>query len=75
MATKKAKLGTTATKILNRMDYAGCRQRTFGGLKSEAVDGTSIILPTTDMYNFDKFYCVDSGDTYMFYKGTWYKQG
>lgn len=57
-----------------RMDYAGRRIRLFGGLKSEAVDGGSIILPTSDACNFDKFFCVDSGEVYIFYKGTWYKQ-
>lgn len=70
-------LKATATKTMadyHRMDYAGRRVRLYGGLKSEAVDGGSIVLPTSDAENFDKFFCVDSGEVYIFYEGVWYKQ-
>lgn len=70
-------LKATATKTMadyHRMDYAGRRVRLFGGLKSEAVYGGSIVLPTADAENFDKFFCVDSGEIYIFYEGAWYKQ-
>lgn len=73
MATKK-KLKATEEKSLasfTRMDHAG-NCRLFIGLKEEALSGTEVILPT-DGFNGDKFYCIDSGETYMLYKNTWYK--
>lgn len=75
--TNATTLKATATKTMadyHRMDYAGRRVRLYGGLKSEAVDGGSIVLPTSDAENFDKFFCVDSGEVYIFYEGVWYKQ-
>lgn len=76
MATKKnVKLASNAIKMMSsytRMDYAGRGGRMYIGLKSEAMDGTDIILPT-DAYDGDKFFIVDSSETLIFYKGTWYK--
>lgn len=57
----------------SRMDYAGRGGKMYIGLKSEAFDGTEIILPL-DANDGDKFFCVDSSEILIFYKSVWYKQ-
>lgn len=61
-----------STADLSRFDYGG-KSRMFIGLKSEAFEGTNIILPT-DANDGDKFFCVDSGEVLIYYKSVWYKQ-
>lgn len=77
MARAKAKLSATATKTMadyTRMDYAG-KGRMYMGLKAEVYDGSDISLPVdSSAHDGDKFYCVDSREAFIFYKGTWYKQ-
>lgn len=43
------------------------------GLKAEAINGDDVILPV-DANDGDKFYCVDTSENLIFYKGVWYKQ-
>lgn len=76
-AKAKATLSATATKTMadyTRMDYAS-KGRMYIGLKAEVYDGSDISLPVdSSAHDGDKFFCVDSGEVFIFYKGTWYKQ-
>lgn len=56
-----------------RIDYAG-KGKKYICLKEEGISGTDIIIPTIGAHDGDIMYFVDTHDTYMFYKGTWYKQ-